>query len=306
MRVESVPINLSGRRRAIVLMIIGSVCISFGALVIRFIQEADAFQINFYRSLFFILGTFTIHFFRHRRSSFLKIRETGIFGIIAGFLLALAGISFLQALTNTTVAATTFTLSVIPFLTAALAWIILKETIHKKTIYTMLIASLGIMIMITDSIDTGSLYGNFMALLCAICFAGYAILVRYKRNIEMLPALMISGLIIMALVLIFYPGTLTISVIDLFLCALYGAVLSTCVNVTFILASKFLFAAELTLFMLLEFALSPIWVWLFVGETPTFFTIIGGLVVVLAVGVRSLSEMDIYSKNRRKIPQNPL
>jgi drug/metabolite transporter (DMT)-like permease len=110
----------------------------------------------------------------------------------------------------------------------------------------------------------------------------------------------------MALVLIFYPGTLTISVTDLFLCALYGAVLSTCVNVTFILASKFLFAAELTLFMLLEFALSPIWVWLFVGETPTFFTIIGGLVVVLAVGVRSLSEMDIYSKNRRKIPQNPL
>ena len=74
MRVESVPITLSGRRRAIVLMIIGSVCISFGALVIRFIQEADAFQINFYRSLFFILGTFTIHFFRHRRSSLLKIR----------------------------------------------------------------------------------------------------------------------------------------------------------------------------------------------------------------------------------------
>lgn len=306
MQVENTPIDLSGRHRAIILMIFGSVCISFGALVIRFIQEADAFQINFYRSIFFIIGTFTIHFIRHRRSSFLKIQETGIFGIAAGFLLALAGMSFLQAITNTTVAATTFTLSVIPFLTAALAWMLLKESLEKKTIYTMLLASLGIIVMITDSIDTGSFYGNFMAILCAIFFACYAILVRYKRNIEMLPALMISGVIIMALVLIFYPGNLKISFLDLFLCFLYGAVLSTCVNVTFILASKFLFAAELTLFMLLEFALSPIWVWLFISEMPTLYTIIGGSVVVLAVGYRSFSELSIYSKNRRRIPQNPL
>ena len=306
MQVDESFIRSPGRHRAIILMILGSVTISFGALVIRFIQEADAFQINFYRSIFFIAGTFTIHFFRHRGASFLKIKEAGVFGIAAGFLLALAGISFLQAITNTTVAATTFTLSVIPFLTAALGWMILKESLHKKTIFTMIIASLGIIIMITDSIDSGSLYGNFMAVLCAICFAGYAILVRYKRNIEMLPALMISGVIIMILVLIFYPGNLKISWNDLSLCFLYGAVLSTCVNVTFILASKYLFAAELTLFMLLEFALSPIWVWFFIYERPTLLTIIGGLVVILAVGYRSLSEIKIYSNNRRKIPQNPL
>ena len=61
MQVENTIVDLSARRRAIMLMIFGSVCISFGALVIRFIQEADAFQINFYRSIFFILGTFTIH-----------------------------------------------------------------------------------------------------------------------------------------------------------------------------------------------------------------------------------------------------
>ena len=77
-------------------------------------------------------------------------------------------------------------------------------------------------------------------------------------------------------------------------------------QITFIIASKFLFAAELTLFMLLEFALSPIWVWLFISEMPTLYTIIGGSVVVLAVGYRSFSELNIYSNNRRKIPQNPL
>ena len=306
MQVEVAPIDYSGRSRAIVLMIIGSISISFGALVIRLIQEADAFQINFYRSIFFILGTFTILLFRHRRSSFTKIKEVGIFGLVAGLLLALAGISFLQAITNTTVAATTFTLSVIPFLTAGLAWLILKESLHKKTIYTMIFAALGIFIMIMDSLDSGSFYGNIMAVTCAVFFASYAILVRFKRNIEMLPALMISGFIIMALVLVAYPGNLDVPLGDLFLCFLYGGILSTCVNVTFILASKFLFAAELTLFMLLEFALSPIWVWLFVSETPTLMTIIGGMVVILAVGYRSLTELTIYTNNRRKIPTNPL
>jgi drug/metabolite transporter (DMT)-like permease len=58
--------------------------------------------------------------------------------------------------------------------------------------------------------------------------------------------------------------------------------------------------------MLLEFALSPIWVWLFVSETPTLMTIIGGMVVILAVGYRSLTELTIYTNNRRKIPTNPL
>ena len=122
----------------------------------------------------------------------------------------------------------------------------------------------------------------------------------------MLPALMISGFIIIFIVLVTYPGNLKIPKIDLFLCFLYGGILSCCVNATFILASRFLFAAELTLFMLLEFALSPFWVWLFIKETPTLLTVVGGIIVISAVSYRSLSELKIVSKNRRKIPLNPL
>ncbi len=135
MQVEVAPIDYSGRSRAIVLMIIGSISISFGALVIRLIQEADAFQskllsLDIYYSWYFYNPSFSAPC----RSWHLKIKELNIFKWIA-ILLALAGISFLQAITNTTVAATTFTLSVIPFLTAGLAWLILKESLHKKANY---------------------------------------------------------------------------------------------------------------------------------------------------------------------------
>ncbi|MBT6544286.1 MAG: hypothetical protein HOL77_09455 [Rhodobacteraceae bacterium] len=67
--------------------------------------------------------------------------------------------------------------------------------------------------------------------------------------------------------------------------------MSATVNTLFVIASKHLFAAELTLFMLLEFTLGPIWVWIFVNEVPTNWTLIGGIIVILAVLVKSAAEL---------------
>jgi len=85
-------------------------------------------------------------------------------------------------------------------------------------------------------------------------------------------------------------GSLTISTGDLVLCVLWGGVLSGFTSVCFIVASRHLAAAELTLFMLLEFALGPVWVWLFVNEIPSRWTLLGGSLVVAAVITRALVE----------------
>ncbi len=78
-----------------------------------------------------------------------------------------------------------------------------------------------------------------------------------------------------------------LSLYDLILCFVLGGLLSATVNTLFVAASKHLFAAELTLFMLLEFTLGPIWVWIFVNEVPTSWTLIGGSVVIIAVLFKS-------------------
>ena len=70
-----------------------------------------------------------------------------------------------------------------------------------------------------------------------------------------------------------------------------GGVLSGFTSVCFIVASRQIAAAELTLFMLLEFALGPIWVWLFVNEVPSRWTLLGGALVIVAVVARSLVEL---------------
>ena len=285
-------VDISPRRGyAMVLMLLGSIVISFGGLAIRNIETADNWQINFYRSIAFALAISIVLLFRYGKTAPGQLQGIGLQGVCAAALIAFASISFLQAITNTTVAATTFTLSSIPFLTAALAWFFLGERIGKYTVFTMLAAAFGIALMFIQGLGSGSVYGNFMAFLCAMGFSGYAIIIRHNRGLEMLPTLIFSNLIIMFLALILCRDNMMLSLNDLILCFVLGGLLSATVNTLFVAASKHLLAAELTLFMLLEFTLGPIWVWIFVNEVPTSWTLIGGSIVIIAVLLKSGSEL---------------
>ena len=73
---------------------------------------------------------------------------------------------------------------------------VLKEKITSFTLSVMLCAALGVSLMFLNGSGSKSNYGLFMALLTAISFSVFAIILRKNRNIEMLPALAISGIII--------------------------------------------------------------------------------------------------------------
>ena len=288
----NVSVDISPKRAyAMILMLVGSILISFSGLAIRNIEMADNWQINFYRSISFGLAISIVLLFRYGKRGHQQLIGIGLQGVLAAVLLGGASISFLLAITNTTVAATTFTLSSIPFLTAIMAWLFLGERIGKSTFITMVIAGVGISLMFVQGLGSGTFYGNFMAFLCAIGFSYYTIIIRRNRGLEMLPTLILSNLIIMLIALIFTWDDLLISWNDLLLCFVLGGLLSATINTLFIIAAKHLFAAELTLFMLLEFTLGPIWVWIFVNEVPTRWTLTGGSIVISAVLLKSVSEL---------------
>ena len=257
------------RGYAMVLTLIGSIVISFAGLAIRNIETADNWQINFYRSIAFALAVSIGLIFRYGKTAPQKLRDIGLQGVLAATFLACASISFLQAITNTTVAATTFTLSSIPFLTAIMGWLFLGERISKLTTLTIFIASVGISLMFFQGLGSATIYGNFMALLCAVGFSSYAIIIRRNIKSEMMPTLILSNLIIMFFALICTYDDLLISWNDFIFCFILGGFLSATVNTLFLIAAKHLFAAELTLFMLVEFTLGPLWVWIFISETPS-------------------------------------
>ena len=286
-------LSLAAPRRgfAMGLVAVSSLVISFGGLVIRSMEDADALQINFYRSLALIAAITTILILQYRRDTVSHMRKVGRAGLLGGAMLGAAGICFLQSLTHTTVANTLFTLSAIPFITAALAWAVLGERPRRATLVTMVGAAAGIFVMMAEGIGAGSAYGNAMALATACGFSGFAVIVRHNRGVDMLPTLLVSGAIIAAVSLIARWDDLGVSLHDLLLCILWGGVLSGIANWLFIVASRHLVAAEVTLFMLLEFALGPLWVWFFIGETPTGWTLAGGATVIAAVAIRAAFEL---------------
>ena len=246
---------------------------------------------NFYRALSLMVAITLILAIQYRRMAITHVIRIGWPGIAGGVMLTVAAICFLQSMTNTTVANTLFILGAIPFFTAALAWVFLKERPAQATLWAMVIAFCGIAVMLGEGFGSGSAYGNMMAMGTAICFSVYTVLVRRNRQVGMLPALLVSTVLITLVAGVTRYGSLTISTDDLVLCMVWGGVLSGFTSVCFIVASRHLAAAELTLFMLLEFALGPIWVWLFMNEIPSRWTLLGGSLVVVAVITRALVEL---------------
>ena len=107
----------------------------------------------------------------------------------------------------------------------------------------------------------------------------------------MLPVMLISSVLVIVITLLVKAGDIAIPLRDILLCLFWGGCLSGFVNSAFIFASRHLAAAEVTLIMLLEFALGPVWVWMFIGETPSFWTVLCGSLIILAVALRAIFEL---------------
>ena len=257
----------------------------------RNISSADPWQIAFYRGLAFLFSISLVLYYKYRLGIVTKIKNIGIPEITGGFLLMLANLLFIQAIANTSIANALFTLSSIPFITAILAFIFLKEKLSLRTIIIMFFALVGIFIMIKDGLESGGFYGNILAFVCAICFAGFVIVLRKFKHIDMLPTNIVSGFLVILVSFVVSFGNMKVPIQEILLCFLWGGVLSGFVNSVFIFSTKCLLASEATFFMLLEFSLGPFWVWIFFNETIPLETFYGGIIVLVSVAVYSLLEI---------------
>jgi len=282
---------ISNRNLSILLLLTGSVGISFGGLIMRNINNADPWQITFYRSLAFLFSITLVLIYRHKSDILTSIKKIGYTGITGAFFLMLAQTLYVQSFAHTSIANAVFTFSTIPFISAFLAFIFLKEKISSTTIVTMFFAFIGIFIMIKDGLETGGFYGNIIALICAFSFSTFVIILRKSRNNDMLPVNLISSVLALIVSFAISLGEINVPIQDILLCFLWGGVLSGFVNSVFVYSTRYLQASEATLFMLLEFSLGPFWVWIFLNETITQEAFFGGIIVMLSVAVYSFFEI---------------
>ena len=147
-------------------------------------------------------------------------------------------------------------------------------------------------IMVREGLAAGALGGNVAAILSALGFAAFTITLRWGRLEDMMPAVVLGGvfsMVVAALVLAGQGGSLGVSLHDAAIAIAMGAVQLAIGMALYTLGSRVIPAAELTLFSLVEVLLAPIWVWLFLGETASAQTFVGGAVLLAAVAFNAFA-----------------
>ena len=265
------------------MMIGAAVCWSTGGILVRQVSIASAWEIVFWRSLAMSIFVAATLFAMHGRRAPAAIGAVGKPGVLSGLFLAGTFFFFIASLTRTTVANTFVLMSVSPFLAALAGRVLLREPVPSRTWVAMSIAFAGIVVMFADSLDTGRLAGNLLALGVSCCFAlNVTMLRRFRAHADMLPTVMLAG-VFSFVPAFFLAGTLTASMRDVAVLTFMGFLQLGAGCLLMTAASRHLSATELGLLALLEPILGPIWVWALMGEHPGSAALAGGVIVLSAV-----------------------
>jgi drug/metabolite transporter (DMT)-like permease len=275
------------------LVVLAGVLWSMGGFLVKLVEEADSIQIVLYRSLFVVPVAAGFIVFRGGDlvRSTLALGWNGLFGAVC---LATAFVTFVTALTLTTVANAAFVLATTPFAAALLGRLILGEPVRSSTWLAMVLAGAGVAVIASPGLDPGGLAGTLLALCSCLSFALFSVTLRRGRSLDGTPSLLMAAILAAAacaviLLLRDGSGALAISRHDLLACSVMGIVQIGCGLVAFTAGSRHLPAADLALLAQTEVVLAPVWAWLVVGEVPAFWTLVGGSMVLAAVTLQAVA-----------------
>ena len=255
------------------------------SLFIR-LSNVDTWGLVFYRGIIpfmtVLIGMLVIY-----KLNFFKILFTsGYHGIFYVITFSVTNITFVVSIQNTNVANTLVMIATAPMLSAILGAIFLKEPPDKKTWISIIITFLAIIYIFYDSLKLGNFYGDVLGFVTAIGLAVGAVIIRSAKNKNLVPAAVVGKLFVATFALLFIESFALVGA-DLLIVPLMCIL---CVAIPFVLvtiAPRFIPAAEVNLFFLLETIIGPIWVWLIIKEQPSLETLQGGLIIITTIAIHS-------------------
>ncbi len=273
------------------LLLFGAFCLSWGGLIVRSFEEATVWQILFLRSFFFLIGLTFFLILIYKKKTIKIIKDSGYPGLLGGFVMSFSFIAFVFAMLNTTVANVVFIISTQTMFLAIFGYFYLREKVSLITFISICLAMSGILIMVGDSISKGTLFGNLIALVVPINFSILVMIIRKFPKLDMVPAIFYSGIFSCIYGLIM-TDTFNFTNHDIFMGFLMGVPQLALGFICITIGSRTTPSATVGLLMLMETICAPIWVWLFLNEIPPLSVFLGGLVVIIAIIVKSLDKKD--------------
>ena len=270
-----------------ILLLFGGFCLSWGGLIVRTFETSDAWNILLLRSFFFFLGVSTFLFINYKKDTIKIIKKSGLPALLGGFAMSFSFVAFVFAMINTSVANVVFIISTQTMFLAILGFFYLKEKVSLISFISIVLAMAGITVMVGDSVSSGSLFGNLIALVIPISFSVLVMIVRKNSNLDMVPAIWYASIFTIIYGLIM-AESLNFTNHDIFMGFLLGVPQLTFGFICITIGSRTTQSVTVGLLMLSETLCAPLWVWLFINEIPPLSVFLGGAIIILAVIIKSL------------------
>ena len=281
--------NLTDQQKGSLLAFVAVVFITPDSLFIR-LSNLDTWGLVFYRGIIPFFTVFFCMLLIYKLNFFKILFNSGFHGIIYIATFSITNITFVVSIQNTNVANTLVMIATAPMLSAILSAIFLKEPPDRKTFISIIITFISIVYIFFDSIKIGNFYGDILGFVTALGLAVGAITIRSAKTKNLVPAAVVGKLFVASFAL-FFIESFTLIDKDLFIVPLMCIL---CVAIPFVLvtiAPRFIPAAEVNLFFLLETIIGPIWVWVIINEQPSVETLQGGAIIITTIAIHSFLKL---------------
>ncbi len=281
--------NLTDQQKGSLMAFIAVMFITPDSLFIR-LSNVETWGLVFYRGIIPFFTVFIGMLLIYKLSFFKILFSSGYHGLIYVGTFSLTNITFVVSIQNTNVANTLVMIATAPMMSAILGAIFLKEPPDKKTWISIIITFLAIIYIFFDSLKLGNFYGDILGFITALGLAVGAVTIRSAKTKNLVPAAVVGKLFVATFALFFIESFALVGK-DLIIIPLMCIL---CVAIPFVLvtiAPRFIPAAEVNLFFLLETIIGPIWVWMIIKEQPSIETLQGGIVIILTIAIHSFLKL---------------
>lgn len=212
--------------------------------------------------------------------------------LLCAVLMGSSNIFFISAIMSTTVANVVIIFGTSALFSSFFAYLFYKQKIGKNIFYASFFMFIGLFIIFNDKLGLGNITGNIYALICTMTFSLSFVLLARHTKISRVALTAVTG-IYLTIVTFFLADSISIDLYNLAVIAAMGLLITPVSRVLIGNGTKFINASEVSLLMIIETVMAPIWVWLFLKEVPSFNTFIGGSIIFLTLMVNSLYMMRV-------------
>jgi drug/metabolite transporter (DMT)-like permease len=288
----------SPHTQALMMVSFAVVVLSFDSLLIRLLIQTLSFtDVILWRGVGTAVGFSVIAWLVARRGLWRAAVTIGRAGVVVAVLNLFGNALFVTAITHTTVAHALVIISITPMLTAILSQVFLGERASARVWLVSLVIALGVCLVFLAIPSQGDLAGDVAAVGGAFFFSLTFVVLRHARRVNMMPAFALGGILTAAAAAPF-ATRFSLSPREAVIAFLLGVVVVPLSLGLVTRGLRNLQAPEVSLLLLLETILGPLWVLIALRETPDLRTILSGSVILLALISNSVAEWQ-QLRNRR-------